>query len=448
MDQEIIPNYYAEHLAEINEQNPVVTTQDLCNSLGAMVIPAGTYVTQDVADRIARFKLSYPLELQVSLETSISPNQLFSDILFTRKNFFGASSHQAATKEIVRQCGLLNAYPLLAQKLTVFADRLPEKYGDTQSAAGFAVLIGLHLGLSDESMEVVFAAAQMHSTGLLNVNPEKINNFNSLTFDEQIALQQDQLSLGKAFLDGISGLTKKVGRAVYQHNERKDGSGWPEGIIGDKHSIESQVVGVGVLLHETYSKKLKPRGYGTRHLLPLLQIEGEGIDSNVFASTLEVLRQGALGNAQLIPNEFMPNLSTYLLKIQVVLRSWLESAKYYVNEMEGIHSSLATRRAISIIESLEELNRNSGLWEDNIVNWLESVVSNERKEDYADVETVALMFESIHSKFKCLQWSIHQAALTIDDNWVTKSGELADILNTLPGDYFDEFESYLYKSTA
>jgi len=448
MDQSLNRNFYAEHLVEVNKLNPVITTQNLCNSLGAMVIPKGTYVTQDVADKISKFDLSYPLELQVNLETALSPNQIFSDILLTRKNFLGDKKHQTATKELVRLCGFLQSHPLITQKITVFSQQMPERYGDTQSATGFAVLIGLHLGLNEESLEVIFTAAQMHDTGLLNIDPQLVASMDKVSFKEKQALYVKQITLGKLFLDNIPTLSDKVSKAVFMHNERKDGSGWPEGIIGDKNSIEGQVVGVGVMLHEIYSKKLKPRGYGTRHLLPLLQMEAEGLDQNIFNSALEILRQGALGKNQIMPTEFMPNLSKYLLSFQSSLITWVVLAKEFCSEIYNVKPTLEAQRSLAIISGLEELNRNSGIWEQNIQAWLKDSILNGRQEDYADIELVGLMLEAVHSKLKCLQWTMHESAIQIDHEWARKCANLESILNKLPIDYFTDFETYLESQTA
>jgi len=96
-------NFYADHLVEINKTNPVITTNNICNSLGATVIPKGTNITEDVANKIAKFKLELPIELQVNLAVRISPNELFNDIKETQAKTFGSASTLPVTKELIRQ---------------------------------------------------------------------------------------------------------------------------------------------------------------------------------------------------------------------------------------------------------------------------------------------------------------------------------------------------------
>jgi len=442
MEQHSERNAYADHLVEINKNNPVITTQDICNSLGATVIPQGTYLTEDVANKIARFKLILPVELQVNLSTTLSPNQLFNDIHLAQNSVLDSSDYPGATKELVRQCGLLQSYPLMSQKLTVFADRMPQKYTSTQSAAGFAILIGLQLGLDEESLEVVFAAAQMHDAGFLNIDPDMAAVIDQLPDVERRSLYKQQLLLGKQFLDQVPNLSKRIGRAVLEHKERKDGSGWPLGVIGDKHSIESQVVGLAVMLSDAYFRKLKPRGYGAQYLLPVTQIESEGLDTRVFSAAVEILRQNAHENAQVIPDEFMPPLAKYLVVLQRFLIHWLELAKSCSLGMQETQIMLETERSLLIISNLEELYRNSGLWEEGIRIWLTEVSVSGTAEDYAEVEVVALMFESLLAKLKSLQWSMREGAKRLGSAWINRCDDLAILLSDLPKDHFDAFEKY------
>jgi len=435
-------NFYADHLVEINKTNPVITTQDICNSLGATVIPKGTNITEDVANKISKFKLDLPIELQVNLAVRISPNELFNDINEIQTKIFGSSNTLSATKELIRQCGLLNAFPLVSQKLTVFEERMPLKYSDTQGVAGFAVLIALKLGLSAASVEIIFAAAQMHDAGFLNINPQTALNLESFSEDERRTLYKEQLSLGKNFLDQVPHLPKAVGISVLAHQERKDGSGWPEGIIGDHNTFESQVVGLAVLLHEAYSRNLKPRGFDRSHLIPVIEVQSESFNIDVYHAAVEMLRQGAHKTSQVIPYEFMPSLANYLVVLQRTLIHWFDLAKSCSKEMNEAQSTDGEDRSFLLISSLEQLYRNSGVWEDGIRTWLSEIADCMKPEECTEVELVALMLESVLQKLKCLQWSLREKAKSLGDEWVERCDELAVILYSLPSDHFEAFEKF------
>jgi len=442
MGQYFERNFYADHLVEINKTNPVITTQDICSSLGATVIPKGTNVTEDVANKIAKFKLDLPIELQVNLAIKISPNELFNDIKEMQTKTFGSSSTLTVTKELIRQCGLLNAFPLVSQKLTVFEERMPLKYSDTQGVACFAVLIALKLGLSTISVETIFASAQMHDAGFLNIDPETSLNLDSLTEDEKRALYKEQLTLGKRFLDQVPNLPKSVGMSVLTHQERKDGSGWPEGIIGDQNTIESQVVGLAVLLNDAFSRNLKPRGFDSSYLIPVIEVQSESFNMDVYNAAVEILRQGAHKTSQVIPYEFMPSLANYLVVLQRTLIHWFELAKSCSKDMHEVQNTEGEDRSLLLISSLEKLYNNSGILEEGFRIWLSDVAGSMKPEECTEVELVALTFESILQKLKCLQWSMRESAKRLGDEWVTRCDELAVLLYSLPSDHFEAFDKY------
>jgi len=330
----------------------------------------------------------------------------------------------------------------VSQKLTVFEERMPLKYSDTQGVAVFSVLIALKLGLSAASLEMIFATAQMHEAGFLNINPEASLNLESLPENERRALYKEQLTLGKRFLDQVPNLPKAVGVSVLAHQERKDGSGWPEGIIGDQNTIESQVVGLAVLLHDAYSRNLKPRGFNSSYLIPIVEVQSESFNTDVYHAAVEMLRQGAHKTAQVIPYEFMPSLADYLIVLQRILNHWFELAKTCSNDMYEVQNSKNEDRSLSLISSLEQLYNNSGIMEEGIRCWLSDISVSMNTSECTEVELLALMLESVLKKLKCLQWSMKDSAKRLGDKWVKRCDELAVLLYSLPSDHFEAFERF------
>ena len=337
---------------------------------------------------------------------------------------------------------MLNAYPLISQKLTVFEERMPVKYSDTQSVAGFAVLIALKLGLSSAAVEVIFATAQMHDAGFLNVDPKAVFSFESLPEDQQRVFFKEQLAVGKQFLDQVPNLPKSVGDSVLAHQERSDGSGWPEGIIGDSNSIESQVVGLAVMLNDAYSRKLKPRGFDCSHLIPVIEVQSESFDIDVYHAAVEMLREGAHKTSQVIPAEFMSPLANYLVVLQRTLIHWFDLAKVFSNNMDEVLNLKGGEPALSQISSLEQLFRNSGVWQKGIRTWLLEIAPSMNPDECTQVELLALLFESILQKFKRLQWSMHVSAKRAGPEWMSRCDELAVLLYSMPSDHFDAFEKF------
>ena len=52
-------DYYAHHLAQVNKSNTVHTTEDVVNQQGAIIVPKGTPINNEIVVRIATHKLKY-----------------------------------------------------------------------------------------------------------------------------------------------------------------------------------------------------------------------------------------------------------------------------------------------------------------------------------------------------------------------------------------------------
>jgi hypothetical protein len=204
--------------------------------------------------------------------------------------------------------------------------------------------------------------------------------------------------------------------------------------------LEAQIIGLAVMLNDSYRKKLKPRGYGPVHLIPLAQAESEAIDRDIYHAVVEMLRQNTQGHSQVIPLEFMPQLALYLRVTQRFMVHWLDLAKRCANGMREAQDLSQTARSISIINSLEELYRNSGLWDAGLRRWLAECA--EQNTDFEEVELVALMLESVMEKLKSLQWSMRDAAKLVSSEWISRCDDLASLLYSLPKDHFEAFDNY------
>jgi len=438
-------NAYADHLVEVNKTNPVVTSENICNKLGATIVPKGTFITEDVANKIARFELLQPLELLVSLSNTIAPKKLHQDILSAYESLSkeGISIHPEVSKELALRCSQYGVYPLLAQKLTVLSERLPNIYEDMLPASTFAVMLGVQLGLNSDALHVVFTAAQMHETGFLNISEDKARNYDSLTDMERNEVFVQQLKAGRQFIDLVPNLSKRIGRAISEHKERLDGSGWPRGKSGDGASIENQVVALAVMLKEVYRKKLKPKGYGLRHLLSVMQTDEQVFQADAYQGMLRVLKQISVSNRSVLPEEFMLPLASYLPVLQRTLIHWFDLAQDCARQIRAVGHSEATDRPVKIIEGLNELLRNSGLWDKEMRTWMAEVEKDNDTDHLPEIETVALMYDSVQEKLKRLQWALKEADLRVGGKWGGRCEGLECLLYDLPNDHFDALQKYV-----
>jgi HD-GYP domain-containing protein (c-di-GMP phosphodiesterase class II) len=73
------------------------------------------------------------------------------------------------------------------------------------------------------------------------VPKEIINKAGPLTDDEWLVIKTHTIE-GQRMLDRVGGLLSEVGRIVRSSHEKWDGSGYPDGLIGDAIPVESAIV--------------------------------------------------------------------------------------------------------------------------------------------------------------------------------------------------------------
>jgi putative nucleotidyltransferase with HDIG domain len=84
-------------------------------------------------------------------------------------------------------------------------------------------------------------AALLHDVGKIRIPKELVNKPAALTPEER-ALMETHAAEGERMLARVGGLLGEVGRLVRSHHERWDGSGYPDGLAGEKIPLVSRIV--------------------------------------------------------------------------------------------------------------------------------------------------------------------------------------------------------------
>jgi HD-GYP domain-containing protein (c-di-GMP phosphodiesterase class II) len=108
--------------------------------------------------------------------------------------------------------------------------------------AEWAVRIGRDLGLDDECLRDLEAAAILHDIGKIGV-PDAILRKPSKLTEEEYAVIKKHPEYGWAVLRAVPGF-ERVSLFVLHHHEAFDGKGYPAGLRGDEIPIGSRIVSV------------------------------------------------------------------------------------------------------------------------------------------------------------------------------------------------------------
>ena len=149
----------------------------------------------------------------------------------------------------------LSGDQLLEILSTLIDAKDPYTAGHSRRVAILSVACANQLGLGDEMLETVWAAAYLHDLGKLSVPLRVLAKTSSLDEDEREEVRL-HASVGASILERIPSLQHLSTGARY-HHERWDGKGYPEGLKGDHIPLLAQVLAVS----DSYDAMTSNRAY-------------------------------------------------------------------------------------------------------------------------------------------------------------------------------------------
>ncbi|MBN2569806.1 MAG: HD domain-containing protein [Deltaproteobacteria bacterium] len=126
-----------------------------------------------------------------------------------------------------------------------------------QQVARISNAIARKMGLSDDRILQVTLGALFHDIGKLFI-PRRILNKKGNLSDAEYGLIRRHCLNGRILLESI-GIAFRIYQIAFQHHERLDGSGYPQGLTGSQIPIESRIVAVADVLDAmTHNRPYRP----------------------------------------------------------------------------------------------------------------------------------------------------------------------------------------------
>jgi len=126
--------------------------------------------------------------------------------------------------------------------VAVVESKDPYTAGHQRRVADISCAIAAEMGLSADRIEGIRMAGIIHDIGKISVPTEILSMPRKLT-DVEFSLMQTHAQSGYAILKDIE-FPWPIARIVLEHHERMDGSGYPNGLVGDQILLESRILAV------------------------------------------------------------------------------------------------------------------------------------------------------------------------------------------------------------
>ena len=138
--------------------------------------------------------------------------------------------------------------------------RDPYTAGHQRNVARIAVAMAQEIGLPEPRIEGLNLACLVHDVGKINIPAEILSRPGKLSEAEFELIKQHPVA-GYEILKGID-FPWPIAQVVRQHHERLDGSGYPDGLRGDKILLEARIMAVADVIEAMASHRPYRPGLG------------------------------------------------------------------------------------------------------------------------------------------------------------------------------------------
>jgi putative nucleotidyltransferase with HDIG domain len=159
----------------------------------------------------------------------------------------------------------------------------------SHGVVSLSLAVADRLRLDPAARRRVEFGALLHDIGKIAVPAEIINKPGPLD-DEEWAVMKLHTVEGQQMLDRVGGVLGEVGRVVRSSHEHYDGSGYPDGLAGDRIPVESRIVSCC----DAFSAMTTTRSYRNAMSMEaareeLLRNQGTQFDPDVVDALLQVI---------------------------------------------------------------------------------------------------------------------------------------------------------------
>jgi HD-GYP domain-containing protein (c-di-GMP phosphodiesterase class II) len=385
---------YTSHLAKVQEKSRVIATEDILSDQGMLIVKSGAEVNDDTCQKILKFKLLKPIENSIVIANQLTAKSIFEQInhLLNKDAYLKAlDSKIGHTKTLQLCCLRVEKFPLLQQKLTVLDMEITHIFHQSLLSAYLAYLCGLINQLPQAKIEENFLAGLIHDIGYLHIDRYILTKPGQLTSEEWKKIQSHPV-IAYEILKQIPGFPEIVARAVLEHHENLDGSGYPK--AKTVHDLESlgQLINLLDNVIVIYQKQLRPFKRSLHDVIPIIQMNMHSYLPKVVSVIFKVLREVPLSPVNNAGCEMLEDLIEHVKTEQSYINKITDRVKATNEEISYAHNNRDLYALQNVAINILVILTSSGLDDPNNLDWkIESEDKEYRQNLYNEVEDIRLM---------------------------------------------------------
>lgn len=229
---QVDPRHLTSAVVELGRRRPVTVARAIFNTQGVKVIEAGVTVDERVYERLMQHQLATPIEQSVGTAASVDAPMLRRSAaeLVEQHPLFGRMAASAAVRD--RMLAAVESVPLpppIAFQLTLMHELHPAQFRHAIACALTAAWLGDAPLVPRHDLTMLAAAGLLHDLGMLHIDPVLLQPELPLTREQRRQLYAHPL-VSAILVERHRQYPREVIRAVLEHHEALDGSGYPRSL--------------------------------------------------------------------------------------------------------------------------------------------------------------------------------------------------------------------------
>jgi len=401
--------------AKLRGKVDFVATDDLIAHPEGLVAKKGDLVDTETYLHLSHFSLHAPLDSSIKIAEPLTHSSIYNEIgaLVSKDRPLNEIDENFGKASLLDQCcDSLKKYPELLEILTIFKIETKELYLQSLTSAYLAYILGTVAKYSQAKIESAFLAGLLHDIGLLFIPRNCLDKNKKLNAQEWKEIQLHPIIAFKLLKDvGEFSVTSR--KAILDHHERPDGSGYPMNKEEDDISELGSLISLLDDVISIYNKQFKPLKRTIKNLLPIIQMNTFGYHQSAVTAMTIVLRQSKDQKVEDIDKDIVKDLINYTYQQQLYINKIMDVINQ-VNEIIGFsHNSKEVTHIQNISGKISSIIASSGLQESSYIELLQRLTVEDHQTLHLEVEETRLMLEEIIYQLH----SYHKAANLFSTNF-------------------------------
>ena len=370
--------HYVRAVVQMGDTSSVFTTQTIFTTNKIKLVDKGTRVNSALFERLVSHKLIPKLDQCLAVEDGVTPTDLMEYarvLLDNDPNLAVLGNDQILKKRLLRTFAKITLLPPMVIRLTVAQKQRPEVFDHSIRVALIALYLSKKtLFMTEKDLVTLATAAVFHDIGILHVSPELLIPGRRLKQAERHHLYAHPIT-GFLILREFSDYHPEISRAVLEHHERLDGSGYPRAIKEAEISTHAQILMLAEVANTVFERNSKTLSLAK--LSVVLGLNHKKFNTVLANSLLSILgdidKEMVANNAESYPHSLMTSLERHPEEIARIFQDWYESSQLFQQKSSGFQPGNLVKIIDQRIADLEKSLSYAGLQVSNLDSLIESM---------------------------------------------------------------------------